>query len=76
MRDERDLREDDAECRGDNELEPAVAEQHEGDRARRERNQQRGADGYVELRRPSKEPGLANHLRNLGVRTGEVRIRV
>ncbi len=70
---EGDLREQDAEDTGDDELEPAVTQQDEaGDRSA-EAERDRGADDDVEPRRALEQSGLTHDLRNLRVRLSDRR---
>ncbi len=59
---EGDLREDDAEGTGDEQLEPAVAEQDEAGDRTAEREGDSGGDEAVEARRALQKPHLANDL--------------
>ena len=62
VREERDLSEQDAEGGGDEQLEPAVAEEDEaGDRSAEAEGDRRGDDG-VENRGAGEEPAFANDL--------------
>jgi hypothetical protein len=68
---EGDLREQDAEGRGDEQLEPAVAEEDEaGDRSA-EAERDGSADEGVEDGGAGEEPALANDLRQLRVGLGD-----
>ncbi len=70
---ERDLREQDAERRGDQKLEPAVTQEDEtGDRSR-EAERDRGRDQDVEPRGPLQQTCLTHHLGHLGVGLGDGR---
>ena len=72
VREERDLREDDAERAGDEQLEPAVAQQDEpGDRAA-EREHEDGPDDAVEPGRPPQEAHVADDVRHLAVGARQV----
>ncbi|MDQ1131186.1 hypothetical protein QE381_003314 [Microbacterium sp. SORGH_AS 888] len=68
VREEGDLREQDAEGSGDEQLEPAVAQQDEsGDRAA-EAEGDRAADECVEPGRSAEESAFADDLRDIRVR--------
>ncbi len=70
---ERGLREQDAQRRGDEQLEPAVAQQDEAGDGPTEREGQHAADDRVEALATTEEAGLPHELRHLGVRVGQVR---
>ena len=55
---------------GDEQLEPAVAEQDEPGHAAAEGEEDRGADRGVEADRALQQAGLADDLRHLGVGAG------
>lgn len=65
---ESDLCEEDAECSGGEQLEPAVAEKDESGDAAPECERQRDPDEAVEPACSTEEPALAHDLRPVGVR--------
>jgi len=70
---EGDLRQQDAERGGDQQLEPAVPQEDEpGDRAA-EPDRDRGADDSVEPRRAGQQAAVADDLRDVGVGAGDRR---
>ncbi len=71
VREEGDLREQDAEDRGDDQLEPAVAEKDEAGDAPGEPEHDRHGDTRVEPRGAYEQPALADHLRQLRVGLGD-----
>ena len=68
VREERDLREDDAEGARDEQLEPAVTEQDEAGDAAAEGQQDAGGDGRVEPACAVQQTGFADHLQHVLVR--------
>ncbi len=73
VREERELGEDDAEDAGDDELVPAVAEQHESGDGGAERDQDDPEDHRIEPGAPAQEPGIANRSQQAGVFGGRIR---
>ena len=67
VREESRLCEDDAQRRGDQQLQPAVAEQNESRDAAAEHDGDEGADAGIEARRPLQKPEFFHDLRHLGV---------
>ncbi len=68
---ERHLREDDAECGRDEQLEPAVSQQDEACDATAEREQEGCRDGAVEHVGAAQQARLADDFGDLRVRTGD-----
>ncbi len=73
MPEERDLRQDDAEPRSDQQLEPAVAEQDEASDEAAEGHRDACGHEDVEPLGTLKQAGLLDHLRHLLVRLGHGR---